>query len=404
MTKRRPSAKAWAAFALALSVLAAHADYGQDFDVFWTGVKTRYPYLPERGVDWGCARERYRPMAVDAADGKAMLGVFEQALTELHDPHAHLRLNSDHSPKLVPSGADVWAEWRDGHAFITAVRAGFPADRAGIAPRMEVLAINGKAVVDAASVYRAHCAPANNPDADDYALRQALAGRHDESRNWRVVSPDGTQRDVRMSDDWPSLPAVSSRKLDGDIGYIRITNVGDSATVPAFDKALHALMHTRGLVLDLRETSAGGNTGVAEPILARFVHKRGNYQLVERFDGSRYMAAVSPRKPVYGQPIVVLVGRWTGSMGEGLAIGLHGLGRARVIGTPMAGLIGSIDTLRLPQSGMDVAFATEKLLHVNGTPRERFLPDEPDERYTGTDPLLAQAQALLAAHNTNKQP
>ncbi|HAC00436.1 MAG TPA: peptidase S41, partial [Brevundimonas sp.] len=74
-------------------------------------------------------------------------------------------------------------------------------------------------------------------------------------------------------------------------------------------------------------------------------------------------------------PVVVRVGRWTGSMGEGLAIGLHAQG-ARVVGRPMAGLLGAIYDLRLPNSGLVIKIPVERLYAVDGTPREQFRPRE----------------------------
>jgi C-terminal processing protease CtpA/Prc len=84
---------------------------------------------------------------------------------------------------------------------------------------------------------------------------------------------------------------------------------------------------------------------------------------------------VSPRGPFcFDRPVVVLVDHWTGSMGEGMAIGLDALGRATVVGTRMAGLLGATHTVTLPNSRIGVNFPTEKLFHVNGTPREDFVP------------------------------
>jgi hypothetical protein len=72
-------------------------------------------------------------------------------------------------------------------------------------------------------------------------------------------------------------------------------------------------------------------------------------------------------------PLTVRVGRWTGSMGEGLAIGFDALG-AKVVGTHMAGLLGAIYDFRLERSGLVIKLPAERLLAVDGTPRERFVP------------------------------
>jgi carboxyl-terminal processing protease len=72
-------------------------------------------------------------------------------------------------------------------------------------------------------------------------------------------------------------------------------------------------------------------------------------------------------------PVTVLVGRWTGSMGEGLAIGFDAIG-AEVCGGPMAGLLGAIYDYRLERSGLVLKLPTERLYAVDGTPREAFVP------------------------------
>jgi hypothetical protein len=72
--------------------------------------------------------------------------------------------------------------------------------------------------------------------------------------------------------------------------------------------------------------------------------------------------------------VVVLVGPWTGSMGEGTAIGLHAARGAPVLGQPMAALVGGLGTVTLGNSRLQVKLPTEMLHHVDGTPREDFRP------------------------------
>lgn len=61
-------------------------------------------------------------------------------------------------------------------------------------------------------------------------------------------------------------------------------------------------------------------------------------------------------------------------MGEGIAVGMDGMKRAKIVGTEMARLIGATSQIKLPNTKIGVSFPTEKLFHVNGTPREKFLP------------------------------
>ena len=114
---------------------------------------------------------------------------------------------------------------------------------------------------------------------------------------------------------------------------------------------------------------------MAEPILGRFLEREAVYQLGRPRVGEPWRRSVAPRGPwTYRGRLVVLAGRWTASMGEGMAIGLDGLGRAKVVGTRMAGLEGAVFTGTLPRSGIRFNYPAERLFHVNGTPREQFRP------------------------------
>ena len=186
--------------------------------------------------------------------------------------------------------------------------------------------------------------------------------------------------------------------LKGGIGYIRIDDLGSDATVAEFDAALERLKSTRGLIMDLRATPSGGNTSVAEPIMGRLIGRRMPYQKGAPVRGEGWTREVSPRGGrAYGAPVVVLVGRWTASMGEGIAIGLDGMRRATVVGTRMAGLNGAVFDLQLPNTGIKLNYAAEKLFHVNGTPREDFVPPVA-VRLSGTsagDAILAEGVRTL---------
>ena len=113
-----------------------------------------------------------------------------------------------------------------------------------------------------------------------------------------------------------------------------------------------------------------------------------------------WIEMVAPRGPfTYKAPVVVLVDHWTGSMGEGMAIGFDAMHRAVVVGTTMAHLAGAVSDFHLPQTGIDVAFATEQLYHANGTPRQDWIPPilVEDSATKGTDPILAQGLSKLSS-------
>jgi len=134
-------------------------------------------------------------------------------------------------------------------------------------------------------------------------------------------------------------------------------------------------------VLDLTDTPSGGNTSVARAIMGWFVDRPRNYQMhrlpaEERETGvpRQWVEQVLPRANKRHSVLpTVRVSRWTGSMGEGLAIGFAALG-ARVEGTRMAQLKGAVYDFSLPSSGLVVKFPAVRLYTVDGRPREKFVP------------------------------
>ncbi len=192
-----------------------------------------------------------------------------------------------------------------------------------------------------------------------WAVLSLLAGRADAARRFTVADPQGRLREVALPVqrrfDRPAgalsvrqLPRQLPRQLQGEelgqIGVIRFNNsLGEQSTVAAFDAALAGLHSARGLVLDLRDVPSGGNSSVALGMLGRFVHKPLVYQQHRipnygQADVQRsWLELVSPRGAfIYDGPVVVLVNHWTGSMGEGMALGFDAMQRASVVGTSMA--------------------------------------------------------------------
>ncbi|SMG36258.1 Peptidase family S41 [Marivirga sericea] len=101
---------------------------------------------------------------------------------------------------------------------------------------------------------------------------------------------------------------------------------------------------------------------------------------------------VIPRGDAYDKPLIVLVGRWTGSMGEGISIGFDSFDRAEIVGTKMAGLLGGIWAFELDETKIGYQFPGIKLYHVDKTPREDFVPKN---RIISNSDYLPKAKELI---------
>lgn len=356
--------------------------FTQDFDHLWSQLRDGYAYFDRKTTDWERVREVYRPQAAEVRSKREFVTLLERVLEELYDPHTHLKINTSSSTRLIPTGLDVWAEWEDGRAVVTQLRGGFSAEQAGLKVGMEITAVNGVPVGRAVSDRLGVSLRTVDDDARGWALRALLAGRRDTKRVIEAKNARGVKSTFNLDlpahltvDNYQVARKVEWRLLEGGIGYVKINDLGSADTVAEFDAALERLKSTRGLIIDLRATQSGGNTSVAEPIMGRLVGRRMPYQKGAPKRGAGWTREVSPRGDwTYGAPAVALVGRWTASMGEGVAIGLDGTKRATVVGTRMAGLNGAVFDLQLPNTGIRLNYAAEKLFHVNGTPREDFAP------------------------------
>jgi len=382
----------------------------QDFDAAWRAATDRYAYFDAKATSWADIPALYAQELRQLSTRDDLVALLERVIDELCDPHAQLNVNLASSFRLVPSGTDLWAEWRQGEALVTDVRVDSDAQRAGIRPNDVVVAIDGTPIADAVEARLGRSYPHSVAAARDWALRAVLAGRHDARRVLRVRQGEAIRTfELGARDQFGARnpKPVGHSRIAGGIGVVRINDsLGDAATIQAFDRALDELGDTRGLIVDLRDTPSGGNSTVARGILGRFVTRDLPYQRhllpsEERETGVRrsWLELVSPRGTTYRRPVAVLVGHWTGSMGEGLAIGFDATGAATLVGTAMAGLLGATDRIVLPHTGIGLNLPTERLYHVDGTPREAFRPRalvDVTKPAPDGDPFVAAALRVLA--------
>jgi len=381
--------------------------YKEDFSAFWQTFQDNYCYFDKRHVDWAGLKPFYQTQVDTVTMRSGFVSVLERALNELYDHHCSLHTNNPTSIRLVPTGADMWAEYQNGKPLIVEVRKGFSPEKLGIAAGAEVVAINDLPVEQAIEPFLGHN---KNTDAKSFALRMALAGDHVHERKITLRTETGVKDyypdEKEMMLENHEYPAMIESDLVGTIGYIKINNfLYDNELIPKFDSVLNLFLASSALIIDLRETPSGGNTAVARAILGRFITSDQFYQKHELWAEERQTGVkrsweeiVSPRASPYLKPLVVLVDHWTGSVSEGITIGFDALKRAMVIGTEMARLNGAVETFELPNTGIGVNIATERLYHINGLPREQYVPPmlvDVKQQSAGKDLILHTALSYL---------
>lgn len=358
--------------------------YRADFEEAWSFIRDNYAWLEEKTTDWNRVYDHFMPLAENAENNTEFIALLEQLIEQLYDHHAHLGVNTSSSPRLVPSGTDLWAEFRDEKVLITAVRGDSRAENEGAKAGMEIISVGEVPVLKTVKNRIPVTISEPGPEVLDWALQSVLAGYHDEPVQIEVRAGDQTKKmefqpgSINQTGDLLSMDI-----LDKNTGYIQIHNsLGNTDLIREWDMGLEKLKDTDALILDLRNTPGGGISTVARGIMSRLILQTRPYQMHELPSEERdfgvkriWVEQVAPRGAfTYTKPVAVWVGRWTGSMGEGLAIGLDGMKRATVMGTPMAGLRGALYSHKLPHTGIEIRIPAERLYHIDRTPREEFLP------------------------------
>lgn len=393
--------------------------YKEDFEYFWSNIRDNYSYWDKKQTDWEKVRTIYVPLVDTITSRAGFIAILEQTFYELYDHHASLNTNTPESQRLVPSGTDLWAEYIDRKPTIIEVKRGSGAEKAGLRAGMQLISFNDIAIEQAVKNFLPKSL--NQPDAEarNYALRILLAGRHSENRKITVAFQNQKKdffldRPVNLLEKKNYQDELEFRVLQGNVGYILINNsLGDNGLIQLFDSAVTALQNTKALIIDLRNTPSGGNTSVARAMLGRFITKEGFYQKHELTSEEKetgikrsWVEIASPRKPVYKNALVVLVDHWTGSVGEGIAIGFDALKRATIIGTKMAALNGAVYSFKMPNTGIGFSFPAEKLFHVNGSPREKFKPviEVDVSKQTNKEDLILQEGLRYIRHAIDARP
>jgi carboxyl-terminal processing protease len=380
------------------------SDRAADFQQFCEFVSTEYAYFDIKATDWKSTCDKLGPVARAARSRDEFVATLENALGQLYDRHAHLGTNTRASIRLVPTSSQLRLAWQGGRAMVTDVRQGSAAQKAGVRAGDELLALDDIGIAKATDAIEPRYLSRSDSLARDWALDVAVAGTHErDTRKLLLRSAQGERTIQFKADDTGEQPGLLESRRIGSIGYVRLHNsLGNSDLVSAFDGSIREFEGVTGFILDLRDTPSGGTSSVARGLLGHFVDRSSAYQRHEYIAEGRetgiprvWVEYVAPRPPLIDAPVIVLVGAWSGSMGEGIAIGLHGIRGARVLGQRMAQLLGALGEVRLDKSGIVARVPNEKLFHVNGTPREDFSP-EPVTQSSQGDATLEAALRLLA--------
>lgn len=358
------------------------ADYQADALSIEPLINANYAYLDRFEGGRAPIGDKLRAEAAAFHDRASLTHYAERALLALADFHAIANRNLRDSWAVVPTYADLRLEWRDGAGEVTAVRAASPAERAGIRPGDLLLAVEGVPLRDATRAFWTNLGLPLTDERATFATQLLAAGRRDRPRTLTFERVGAVTLPNLYQVEPTDVSEVLTTSVVSDALVIRFNDsLYKTDTIKAFDTAMTQARPGQPIRIDLTNTPSGGNTTVARAIMGWFVDGPTAYQVhnlpqEERDTGipRQWIEQVLPRAGKhYSSSVEVRVGPWTGSMGEGLAIGFDAIG-ATVCGDPMAGLRGAVNDLRLERTDLVLKLPVERLSAVDGTPREEFVP------------------------------
>ncbi|GHA88318.1 hypothetical protein GCM10009069_09090 [Algimonas arctica] len=381
-----------------------------DFDLF-------YAYRDLRGFDADAYLDTVGDFVSTATDRDTFRRRLHRATFAFTDPHLGFGPLDATDFNVVPTASDLQVGYDAGRYRILDVRAGSAALAAGLRTGWEIIAVDGLPISNPVSAVFADLVAQPSGAQRAYAATLVANGRREGNRHIDVRLPDGTERAITLSNprllakDVMESDAIETRRVttpDGTrIAILRINNrLGDNAFITAFDTAMAGLTDTDGIILDLRNTPSGGNAEVGRSIMGHFTTEIRPYQIheVPSLDREftvprRFVEQIYPRKPFFDPTrTVVLGGYWTGSMGEGIVMGMDALG-VQTIASNMGDLLGGMSNFSFDNNKISLSIPTETLFHVDGTPREDFVADtalvSADSDAIGSDPALTAAFAYF---------
>ena len=396
--------------------------YRKDFDFLARTVRTKFPALEKKGIDWKQACKEWRPRFLAAENDKEHLLNVHQLLALLKDSHTGVTESS--VEVHVPSfdglyGAGMWIAVEPPHARRLVLRALMPghALEGKLQPGAELLWINGRPAKLVLREVRARCKRWHGWSSDHF-LDARLSFQFFPFGDKRTLpavflNPDGEIVEVELQRWGPggrglsriavTLPegveagalAVATR-LDESIGYVRICGGMNDKTRDAFFEAFDTLRDPKpaGIILDCRGMGGGGDAA-AWAMAGRF------------FSGKTKNGTAPPLMPTgewqYDGPVTMLIDEREISSAETFTWAMVETGRAVTVGRPTGGATIIPTTFRAP-SGL---FSFRMGVHDRKTPIEGrqpegigtdptvFVPYEPGLLKEHRDPTLAIGLAAL---------
>lgn len=331
----------------------ARADLRQEtFELVWQTINDKHFDPTFGGVNWQQVRARYAPQVATVANDAAFYALLQQMIGELHQSHFAIippdAVVEDEASQPATGEVGMAVKLLGTQVFITQVKAGSAAERAGLKPGFAVQQVNAVTVSALAQklkkspesaalkrlrLERMVLARLNGP------ARQPVKLTYLDSRNVShevelVREPIRGEFSPAFGNFPPQLLDFEAKRLPSGHGYIRF-NIFVTPMMEKIRTALRELKDTRGVIFDLRG-NPGGIGGMASGISGHLCKEQTSLGKMQMRSGYTNFA-IFPQALMYDGPVAILVDSGSASTSEIFAGGLQELGRAVVVGERTAG-------------------------------------------------------------------
>lgn len=357
------------------------------FDRVWHEVRGQYYDPGLHGVDWNAARRTYRPLALAAADDRALYRVLGDMLALLDDEHAGAsapavarRLDSARGPRPVIGVTLRPDPDAPGVYFIDKVREGSPAEAAGVAVgwRLDTTA----------------------PDAW-FPERDVVEGR---AVTLTFADADGGRRTLTVTPRvMPPRPPFSADLSRPGVAVLRIDGF-EAGLGDWMGRQLAALPSDTDVILDLRG-NPGGRLLEADAVLSCFLPRDLAWATRTTRSGRAIVLKTAGGCGELDAPaandVAVLVDANSRSAAELTPAALQEARRAVVVGEQTAGAVLISQDTRLPDGGR-LSLSRSNFVTAGGVRLEKrgvtpdLTPPAAEGEAPGEDPALDLAIAALA--------
>ncbi len=268
---------------------------------------------------WAIVHAQFVDQPVD--DVALMRGAIRGMLESLGDEHTSYmdpQEFTDANAGLEGSyeGIGAYVDTGGDYLTVTSPIPGSPAEKAGLKPGDEIIAINGE---DMTGI---------NPE---LARRKVLGPAG--TVVVLTIRREGTEEpfDVEITRDKINIASVESKMLENEIAYVKLNTFGDT-TSRDLKNQLGDLMdqNPKGLILDLRY-NGGGYLQTAVEVTSQFISE--GVVLYEQYgDGRKDSYDAIPGGLALDIPMVVLINKGSASASEIVAGALQDTGRAQLVG------------------------------------------------------------------------